>query len=192
MRANEKKYTMTLVIGLALMLSTTACTGSEPAAETTSSSTVQSNTVQSSNTSAAPTAPTTSATPSSTPTPRATPSSAATPSPAAPTGQASTPVPAPETSPTTEAPAPVAPQPAPPAPPASSEASAVTTPEQAIELIRAEDGYNPDFQYVASPDPEGDPGFEVIVRSISLSAGGGSGTVEVWQVYTDGTYSRDN
>ncbi|TYD00316.1 hypothetical protein FQ377_02340 [Arthrobacter echini] len=68
----------------------------------------------------------------------------------------------------------------------------VRTPEQVIELIRAEDGYNPDLQYVAGPDPLGDPGFEVIVQSISLSAGGGSGTVEVWQVYPDGTYSRDN
>lgn len=68
----------------------------------------------------------------------------------------------------------------------------VSTPEQAIEPIRAGDGYNPDLQYVAGPDPLGDPGFEVIVQSVSLSAGGGSGTVEVWQVHPAGTYSRDN
>lgn len=187
MRPSEKKYAMTGVIGLALMLSTTACTSSEPAAEATPSSATQS-----SSATATPTAP---ATPSVAPTPSSTP----TPSPAAPTTEAPAPAAAPKTSPATEAPpapapAPVAPQPASPGqdPGAPSKILNITTPEQAIELIRKEDDYNPDFQYVAAPDPEGEEGFEVIVRSISLSAGGGSGTVEVWQVYPDGNYSRDN
>ncbi|THJ68459.1 hypothetical protein E8P82_00645 [Arthrobacter echini] len=90
------------------------------------------------------------------------------------------------------APAPIDPQPARPAPSAPADSPTVSTPEQAIELIRAEYGSNSDLQYLAGPDPLGDPGFEVIVQSISLSAGGGSGTIEVWQVHPDGTYSRDN
>lgn len=185
MRPSEKKYAMSGVIGLALMLSTTACTSSEPAAEATPSSATQS--------SSASATPTATATPSVAPTPSSTPM----PSPAAPMTEAPAPAAAPETSPAAEAPpapAPVAPQPASPGqdPGAPSKTLNITTPEQAIELIRKEDDYNPDFQYIAAPDPEGEEGFEVIVRSISLSAGGGSGTVEVWQVYPDGNYSRDN
>ncbi len=126
------------------------------------------------------------------------------PAPAETTSEAPAPAPATETPPIADAtpipapapiaPPPVAPQPASPGqvPGAPPEILNITTPEQAIELIRKEDGYNPDLQYIAAPDPEGEEGFEVIVQAISLRAGGGSGTVEVWQVYPNGNYSRNN
>lgn len=62
----------------------------------------------------------------------------------------------------------------------------ITTPEQAVEVLEAALDHNPDLTYVASLNEYGT--FDVTVKSISLAAGGGTGTVGTYEVNQDGNY----
>ena len=61
---------------------------------------------------------------------------------------------------------------------------AITTPEQATEVMMKDNDYNPDFIYDAHPNEYGN--FDVKIRSKSIMDQGGTGTVGIWEVKPDG------
>lgn len=64
----------------------------------------------------------------------------------------------------------------------------ITTPEQAIEVMKKAMNYNPDLVYDASPNKYGN--FDVKVRSRALMNQGGSGTAGIWEVTSDGSHAE--
>lgn len=64
----------------------------------------------------------------------------------------------------------------------------ITTPEQAIEVMKKAMNYNSDLIYDASLNEYGN--FDVKVRSLSIMGQGGSGTAGIWEVTSDGSHAE--
>ena len=114
---------------------------------------------------------------------------------------ATAPTSTPSTDPTANAPSPTASaQPASPSASTSEQGEAsvppsfmaevprlnITTPEAAIEVLQEAFDYNQDLTYRAHLNEYGT--FDVTVKSISLAAEGGTGTVGTYEVKQDGNY----